>query len=206
LQSKLAGADAVKVQLYDTYRMPGANREKWEYLSMDKDVFLRLKAYCETLHIDFFASAFDRDRFGWVKEAKLDKNKIASSMIELNFELCEEMVEQSVLTFCSLGKWNKKELPFSKPNVVYFHCLPKYPHNCEEAITEMPLRFESPLLGYSDHSIGVDACIEAVKRGAKYIEKHYTLNHNWQCETEGAHSCSMNQSQLEEIRGFCDRR
>ena len=34
LQSKMGGANAVKVQLYDTYRMEGENRELWEYLSM----------------------------------------------------------------------------------------------------------------------------------------------------------------------------
>ena len=29
LQCKMGGADAVKVQLWDTYRMPGDNRELW---------------------------------------------------------------------------------------------------------------------------------------------------------------------------------
>ena len=42
LQSKIAGADAVKVQLWDTYKLPGENREKWEYLSMTKDQLKRL--------------------------------------------------------------------------------------------------------------------------------------------------------------------
>ena len=47
LQSKMGGADAVKVQLYDTYRMPGENREKWEYLSMNRDNFKRLKEFAD---------------------------------------------------------------------------------------------------------------------------------------------------------------
>ena len=42
LQSKIAGADAVKVQLYDTYKMPGEDRQKWEYLNITKENFLNL--------------------------------------------------------------------------------------------------------------------------------------------------------------------
>ena len=57
LQSKMAGANAVKVQLWDTYRMLGDNRELWEYLSMTKEQFLRLKEFADRLNIDFFASA-----------------------------------------------------------------------------------------------------------------------------------------------------
>lgn len=206
LQSKIAGANAVKIQLYDTYKMPGTNRERWEYLSMTKEVFLRLKLFCESLNIDFFASAFDKERFEWISDAHLKKNKIASAMLGLDFELCREMVESNMLTFCSLGRWTDKDLPFSQSNVIYFHCLPKYPHYYEEALSRMPLKFESPLLGYSDHSIGLKSCFDAVDRGAKFIEKHFTLDHNLQSELESAHICSMNVKQLEELRLFCDRR
>ena len=45
LQCKMAGADAVKVQLWDTYRMPGENRELWEYLTMTKEQYLSCLLY-----------------------------------------------------------------------------------------------------------------------------------------------------------------
>jgi len=205
LQSKMAGANAIKVQLFDTYKMPGDHREKWEYLSMTQEVFLRLKNFCDDLHIDFFASAFDKERFEWIKSAHLCKNKIASAMLEWNLQLCTEMINADMLTFCSLGRWNNERFPFQDPNIVYLHCVPKYPHNSEEAISKMPLKFESPLLGYSDHSIGISSCFEAINRGAKLIEKHFTLSHDMQSETESAHVCSMNVKQLEELRTFCDR-
>jgi sialic acid synthase SpsE len=126
-------------------------------------------------------------------------------MLEIDFNLCKHMVEHNILTFCSLGKWNNAGFfPFLNPNVVYFHCVSKYPHNYNDAMEKMPLRFEGPLLGYSDHSIGISSCMEAVKRGATFIEKHFTLNHDLQSETEGAHICSMNVRQLDELRSFCD--
>lgn len=204
LQSKMMGADAVKVQLFDTYKMPGENRQLWEYLSMKKDTFFRLADYCEKLHIDFFASAFDEERFSWIKERNLSYNKIASSLIEFKPELCKEMLDYGMKTFFSLGKWNKDELPFQHENVIYFHCISKYPHTFEEAIESMPQSFNGKISGYSDHVIGIDATKEAVRRGAKYIEKHFTLDKSLQSKTEGAHSCSMDIEDLRNLRKFCD--
>ena len=91
LQSKMGGASAVKVQLYDTYRMPGENRERWEYLSMTRDQFTRLKEYSDSLNIDFFASAFHADRFSWLLESDIRINKIASSL---------EQIEQDDYGYC----------------------------------------------------------------------------------------------------------
>ena len=31
-------------------------------------------------------------------------------------------------------------------------------------------------MGYSDHTIGIDTCLLAIARGAKIIEKHFTLD------------------------------
>lgn len=198
-QSNIGGASAVKVQLWDTYKMPGENREKWEYLAMSKDQFFELKGYANKVGIDFFASPFDLERFNWVLEADLKINKIASSLLEWNFDLCKNMVSSGLRTFCSLGKWNKDKFPFNDDNVEYFHCLAEYPHSEERAILKMPTN----LTGYSDHSIGIAACIEAVSRGATLIEKHFTLDKNLQCETESAHSCSMDLDELKKLTKFC---
>jgi sialic acid synthase SpsE len=210
LQSKMGGANAVKIQLYDTYRMPGENRSLWEYLSITKESFYKFYEFSKKLNIDFFASPFHKDRFDWIIEANLKMNKIASLMLIMDFDLCKEMVNykdvnnNSLPTFCSLGKWDKKELPFNNDNVVYMHCVAKYPHSFEEAMDLMPKKFEKPLLGYSDHSTGIESAKEAIKRGALFVEKHYTTDHILQSKTEGAHSGSMNYEQLCALRGFAD--
>jgi N,N'-diacetyllegionaminate synthase len=206
LQSKLAGADAVKVQLWDTYRMPGSDRELWEHLSMTRDQFLALKEFADRLNIDFFASPFHRDRFNWITDAGIKINKIASSMLEWDIEFCQDMVGDGMLTYCSLGKWDDRLVyPFKNSNVKYFHCVAKYPHTEEEAIELMPESFDDTLVGYSDHSIGIDACKEAVRRGATIIEKHFTTNKKLQCKTESAHVCSMTMNELRNLRDFCDQ-
>jgi sialic acid synthase SpsE len=204
LQSKLAGADAVKVQLYDTYRMPGDNREIWDYLSMTKQQFLRLKSFADELHIDFFASAFHQDRFQWILDSNIKTNKIASMSLGHDFKLCQDMVETGMLTYCSLGGWDKEYYPFEDKNVKYFHCVSKYPHTAAEAMELLPEEFDDRLVGYSDHVIGIEACKEAVRRGARVIEKHFTTDKSLQCKTEGAHTCSMTMNELRELRNFCD--
>ena len=206
LQSKLAGADAVKVQLWDTYRMPGDNRQLWEHLGMTKEQFLRLKKFADNLNIDFFASPFHRDRFQWILDTDIKINKIASSMLEWDIEFCEDMAGDGMLTYCSLGKWdNKLVYPFKNSNVKYFHCVAKYPHSEEEALELMPEKFDELLVGYSDHSIGIGACKEAVRRGATVIEKHFTTDKKLQCKTESAHICSMTMNELRSLRDFCDQ-
>lgn len=205
LQSKMGGADAVKVQLFDTYKMPGENRERWEYLSMSRRDFLRLRDYCDKLNITFFASAFDRERFNWIREAQLGINKIASSLVEIDPELCSDMVASGMTTFFSLGKWCGQELPFFDDSVTYFHCIAKYPHTMQEALEKLPAKFSGKILGYSDHSLGILSAIEAVKRGALYVEKHFTLDKTAQSSTEGAHACSMNYKDLVSLRNSCDK-
>ena len=205
LQSKMAGASAVKVQLYDTYRMPGENRERWEYLSMNREQFLRLKEYSDFLNIDFFASAFHPDRFTWILESDIKINKIASSLLKIDFDLARSMISTGMKTYVSLGRWEEDFLPFKDENVEYFHCVSKYPHDYSEAIRLMPKSFDEGMVGYSDHSIGIEACKESVKRGAKIIEKHFTIDKNLQSKTEGAHTCSMTMSELSELRNFCEK-
>ena len=81
-------------------------------------------------------------------------------------------------TFISLGMWDDKKLPYDKSDKnIYFHCVPEYPHTLERALELMPDKFEEcGVHGYSDHVSGIEACKEAVRRGAKYIEKHFTIS------------------------------
>jgi len=204
MQCKMGGADAVKVQLYDTYRMPGESREKWEYLNIDKNMLFDMLSFANGLNIPLFASVFHEDRYKWTKDLDMSIGKIASSLLKSDFPLCQQMVESYELTFCSLGKWDKKEMPFNSDKVIYMHCVCEYPHSYERAIDLMPKTFESPMIGYSDHSLGIEASKEAIVRGAKYIEKHFTTSHLLQSKTEGAHLCSMDYQELVSLRNFSD--
>tara|TARA_A100001391_G_scaffold170025_1_gene130994 strand:- start:406 stop:993 length:588 start_codon:yes stop_codon:yes gene_type:complete len=190
--------------------MPGENRARWEYLNIDEDTFLRLRDFSWNLNLDFFASAFHEDMYQRLKIADLNINKVASIGLTDQFkDLSDQMIKDKQFTrnYISLGQWKENDLPYSHEGDrnVYFHCVPEYPHSYDRAIELMPDNFSKDYIhGYSDHSIGVDACKEAIRRGAMYIEKHYTISQTLQSKTEAAHLCSMDMKQLEDLRNFCE--
>ncbi|MBK6836146.1 MAG: N-acetylneuraminate synthase family protein [Bacteroidetes bacterium] len=97
LQSKLAGADAVKVQLY-TETQFGAERS---YLSMPFEQLKRLKKYADNLNIDLFATPFTMDRLDWCMELKMPYLKVAARMHKESPELVEAIMKQNIPTFVS---------------------------------------------------------------------------------------------------------
>ena len=104
--------------------------------------------------------------------------KIASRSLVENFKLCEDIVSLGYETIISLGMWeNKSVLPFDNKNIKYLWCNSKYP-TTDEDLLHLPKDFnkEEKIVGYSDHCVGIDAALMAISRGAKIIEKHFTLD------------------------------
>ena len=202
LQSKLAGAHAVKVQLYDSMSLYGV-RER-EYLSLTFDETRRLKEYADLMRIDFLASFFDERRLEWCLELDLPVLKIASITVEKDLALCERAIATGKRVLMSLGKWDWKArgLPFRDKNVEYLYCVAKYPASLEDI--DMPDFTTSELVGFSDHTAGTAAAIYAIARGARVIEKHYTLSTSLQRSTEQAHLGAMTMTDLFTIRTFWD--
>lgn len=202
LQSKLAGAHAVKVQLFDAMSLYGAPER--QYLSLAFDEVRRLHEYAKLLRIDFFASFFDEERLEWCLELDMPILKVASITVERFPELCERAIATGKRVLMSLGKWDWKGrgAPFEAPNVEYLYCVAKYPALLEDL--EMPDFHSSFFVGFSDHTIGTAASLYAIARGARVIEKHFTLSPGLQKSTEQAHAGGMTVSDLAAIRVFSD--
>ena len=96
---------------------------------------------------------------------------------QIDFDLAKRIVSLNHLTYASLGMWNKKKLPFpSKKNVKHLWCKSLYP-TFNKDLKNFPKKFTSNFYaGYSDHTIGIETCLLAISRGAKIIEKHFTLD------------------------------
>ena len=67
-----------------------------------------------------------------------------------------------------------------RPGLALLHCVSAYPAPHDQAnlaaIPALKARFPDTVVGYSDHTIGIDAAICAVAAGARIIEKHFTLD------------------------------
>ena len=167
LQSKMYGAHAVKVQLYDPMRLN--NHRRHQYLSLSFDEVKRLKEYADMLRIDFFASFFDEERLDWCLKLDFPVLKLASLTIDRYPELCQAAVDTGKRTIISLGMydWENKEPPFQADNVEYLYCVAKYPAFLEDVT--LPDFHSSFFAGYSDHTIGTTACKVAIApRGEHY--------------------------------------
>lgn len=200
LQSKIGGADFVKVQLYESKLL--FNNNDRNYVQLTKKEFFELNDYARQIGINFFASIFDKSKIDWCEEAGIDFYKIASRSIK-DKSLCKEIIRLNKKVFISLGMHkNLKSLPYKEKNVIYFYCVSKYPTQLTDI--KMPDFTNSNIKGYSDHTIGTAACIYAVSKGAEYIEKHFTCNKSLNVNTQLAHTCSMDYEDLSEIRRTVD--
>jgi sialic acid synthase SpsE len=199
--SKIGGADYVKVQLYDSKKL--FSDKKRAYIQIEKDEFQEMVMYAKNIGIELFASVFNEDRIEWCEDMGVSLYKIASVSIS-NKKLCQKIIATNKSVIASLGMYNfkKKGLPFKNKNISYLYCVSNYPANLDEI--DMPHFKKSFFLGYSDHTIGIGAALFAISRGAKIIEKHFSLNKSISCSTEKAHICSMDFEDLKRIREYSE--
>ena len=80
------------------------------------------------------------------------------------------------------------------------HCISSYPAKKEilniSVIQSLKKRYNLDV-GYSDHSLGIQACCLAVGYGAKIIEKHFTIDKNYSSFHD--HSISADYNEMKEL-------
>ncbi len=201
-QARIAGADIAKFQFYDPYKIfgPSGSFPDPEALAQALTVQFgfdeakQLKAWCDQEGIEFMASVFDLERFGWTESLGVRRHKIASRAAR-DTELCERILATGGETFISLGFWQGTQVPYAAANARYLYCIPKYP--CPYEDVQMPRSFaDSVYEGFSDHTIGIEASLVAVGRGARILEKHFTLNKGLPGPD---HICSATPDELAEL-------
>ena len=98
--------------------------------------------------------------------------------------------------------YKNKDIPYKGDNIIYLYCVSKYPTTISDL--EIPDFDNSFFSGFSDHTVGIGACLYAVSRGATYIEKHYSNNKSMNVDTQMAHICSMDGQDLSKLRELSD--
>jgi sialic acid synthase SpsE len=196
LQSKLAGADAIKVQLYDpeTFNKPASHKMSYEELE-------HLHQYAKHVGIDLFATPFASKFLDWCVKLDLKYMKVAARM-HVNFaELTRDIMSVGKTTFVSIPADMPQEDQDKiavVDHAVYLYCVVKYPTLVEEF--QMPDFRNSRFHGISDHTLGNSAAMFASAHGAMYLEKHFTLKNSFQRTGEMAHLCSMTMDDLALIK------
>jgi len=193
--AKANGADVAKFQLYDAKKLFSRKNNPWfDYnckTELSRNNVDRISRICEDVKIEFMASVFDIERIEWLEEVNVKRYKVASRSI-FDDELITAIVDTKKPVLVSLGMWQEQAFPkLPGKKTKYLYCISNYPTSLED-IHLNKVDFNK-YIGFSDHSIGISAGIAALVRGAKIIEKHFTLDK----EMYGPdHECSMEPDEL----------
>ncbi|MBT4764897.1 NAD(P)-binding protein [bacterium] len=199
-----SGVQAVKLQSYKKGRLSSKVRGARYYeelvdsqestsnfldkVSLNKDETREVFQYARDKGITIFSTPFDIESLAMLEELNCEAYKI-SSMDLVNIPLIKKVAQTKKPIIISTGMSELSDiqsaidavLSENNPNVVLLHCVSIYPCPAENANIEMINRLKSTfdcIVGYSDHTTGIDISIAAVAIGAKIIEKHYTFDKN----------------------------
>jgi N,N'-diacetyllegionaminate synthase len=203
-EAKAAGAGVAKFQVYSARDLfPKEGNEWFDYnckTELSRADVEALARECRDQGIEFMVSVFDVERVGWLEAVGVRRYKIASRSVR-DRALVEAVAATGKPVIVSLGMWNEPSFPkFDAPGGVgYLYCVSKYPTDLAD-LNFAAVDFER-YLGFSDHTIGVDAAMIAFARGARVIEKHFTLDKQMYGPD---HSSSMTPAELAALSRFRD--
>ena len=171
-QSKFGGADLIKLQLYSSQKLFGDDSRINNEISKEQLSFINNIA--SSYEIELFASVFDTERLHWCEELGFQKYKIASRTLKYDKGLCEKILSLNKPTYISLGMGNE-QLISPNDQTIFFRCCSEYPTTIDD-LKKTHFMFHGDYLGYSCHGYGISNSLYAISQGAKFIEKHFTLD------------------------------
>jgi N,N'-diacetyllegionaminate synthase len=197
------GVDCIKFQTFRADEFLADRTMTYEYEVKGKKVsenmfemFKRLELpigwYAELFHyarkrgLIPLTSVADEQSADMAEDLGVKAFKLSSEDL-INLPLVEYVVRKWKPIIFSTGMADETEMDdvlgilrkhrFTK--AIFLHCVSLYPTLPEEAhlkrILYLAQKVKAPV-GYSDHTVGIEACSGAVALGACVIEKHFTLN------------------------------
>lgn len=191
-KAKEIGADAVKFQSFIPEKLysPISCPEGIELLNMfrlTEEMHKDLFSYCQKRDIPFISTPFESDSAKLLNDLGIPAFKIASGEVNY-YDFIKEVASYQKPIILSTGaaclgeveKAHNTILETGNTDIVLLHCVSAYPAIPAminlKAIKTLKKAFPDSIIGFSDHSAGVEAAIMAVSFGAKVIEKHFTLD------------------------------
>ncbi len=170
--------------------------EMTKKLELPYDEFVKLEEYAKYLGLDVFSTPFDFDSIDFLASQDQKIWKIPSGEL-LNLPYLEKIARLPIEgkeIVLSTGMATIDEIKMalkvlddngmSKDKITILHCNTEYPTPYEDvnlnAIKELKEVFKEYKIGFSDHSVGYYAGIAAVPYNITFIEKHFTLDKNFE--------------------------
>jgi sialic acid synthase SpsE len=191
------GAHAVKFQTFKTEHYVSstdANRfNRLKSFELTYDQFTQLAGLARDYGLLFISTPFDLQSADFLRDI-VDAFKISSG--DNNFyPLIGRVAQTGLPMMISLGACDlaqlRRTVDFTEQRstgsaleerLALLHCVSSYPVPIAEANLRSIsyLKNQTPYtVGYSDHTVGTGAAVIAVALGARIIEKHFTLDHQY---------------------------
>lgn len=181
-------------------------------LELPFDEFIKLEKYAKELGLEVFSTPFDFESINFLSKNNQKIWKIPSGEIT-NLPYLEKIAKLDIPEkeiVISTGMADLKEIEealeilvkngMEKDKITVLHCNTEYPTPYEdvnlEAIPYLMEKFPEYKIGFSDHSEGYFDGVAAVIYGISFIEKHFTLDKNF----EGPdHKASVTPEELKKL-------
>jgi N,N'-diacetyllegionaminate synthase len=191
-EAKQAGADVVKFQCFTPEQYVSKDIQKYKTIQkffFNQKIFDKIIKFCKKIKIKYLFTPVSHD---WINYIKKNSNtiKVASGDLNFNF-LINQIVKKKFNIILSTGTSSFEEiqktfkiikLKYGKQifkKLVIMHCVSRYPVPDEDAnllsIVFLKNKFNLTI-GYSNHVIGINACLASICMGARVIEFHFTDN------------------------------
>ena len=189
-ESKNAGADAVKFQMWRANDLYNHKHPQWKFIQKSELTFERvkkLKLIADAVGIEFFCSAFYPEAINFLENVGVKRYKIASRTCLLtdpySLETLKEKAHTGKPVIISMGMGgNRKKIEkiFTENRKTFCYCISEYPTDINKINWTSAIKYD----GFSDHTLGITAPIifSILKKQNKaqniLIEKHVKLENS----------------------------
>ena len=164
-----AGANVLKFQFGWTKEAQEAQELEYNPVRYVDELAPELKKWCTKFGVKLMASIWSKEGLATADKVGIDIYKVAYKLHGSQFI---DSLENKIRIHAA---YHEKSCYVSGLNI---YCMSEYPTYPERL--RLPEHFgllgDGGFEGYSDHTHGIEACLLAVSRGAKYIEKHVCLD------------------------------
>lgn len=201
-EAKESGVDAVKFQTYrgntiasrqaifDMENMRECTQSSYfEQYEIDEETHRRIFEYARGKGLDIFSTPSHKTDLLLLEKFSPNVYKIGGDDLT-NLPFLKEVARLGKPIIISTGMGTLQEvkeavnaiLEEGNDDIVIMHVVSLYPTAPQyvnlEAIHTLQQAFPQFVIGYSDHTLGVDSCIFSAAMGARVIEKHFTYDKN----------------------------
>lgn len=192
-KAAIAGADIVKFQSFKADHLVGDgwNRKWYKQTELSENDHADLIECCKENNVTFLTTCFDRTLIRFLSSLDMPMIKVASTDLT-SYTMLKELREKFQYMIVSTGMSTTEEIQnaskiLKKGLFTMMHCVSIYPTPFEKLnlsfLDELKLWMTmnnnfngNGMIGFSDHSLGIEGAKVALSKNIFMLEKHFTLD------------------------------